>query len=68
MADKKGSLIKWILLIVALVFFITTIFFLSLFIHEKNKDKEIKDLYSDIQITEEWDKTFKKVIKLIIKR
>ena len=33
--DKKSTLIKWILLIIAILFFITTIIFLSLYIHEK---------------------------------
>ena len=63
-AEKKSTLIKWILFIISLLFFITTIVFLSLYIHERNKDKENKDLYNNIQITEEWDKVFEKSDKV----
>ena len=63
-AEKKSTLIKWILFIISLLFFITTIVFLSLYIHERNKDKENKDLYNNIQITEKWDKVFQKSDKV----
>ena len=59
--EEKSNGIKWILLATTLVFLITTIIFLSLYIHEKQKDKEkifFKDLYNNIEITDEWDKTF----------
>ena len=62
--EKKSTLIKWVLFIISLVFFITTIVFLSLYINEKNKDNENKNLYNNIQITEEWDKVFQKSDKV----
>ena len=61
--QKRNNLIKYIFITTTLVFFITTIVFLSLYIHEEKKDK-IKDLYNDIQITDEWDKTFTKSDKV----
>ena len=61
--DKKTSLIKWILLSTTIVFCATTIVFLSLYVVEKKKDKEI-DTYNNIQITDEWDKTFTKSDKV----
>ena len=64
-SKKNGSnnVIKYILTATTIIFVITTVVFLSLYIHEKNKDEEetiiTKDLYNDIQITDEWDKKFK---------
>jgi len=63
-SKKNGSnnLIKYILTATTIVFVITTVVFLSLYIHEKNKDEDEtiieKDLYNDIEITDEWDKKF----------
>ena len=66
--QKRNNLIKYIFITTTLVFFITTIIFLSLYIHEEKKDKDEniieKDLYNDIQITDEWDKVFKKSDKV----
>ena len=58
--NQKGNnnLIKYIFIGTTTIFFITTIVFLSLYIHEENKNDE-KDLYNNIQITDEWDKKFK---------
>ena len=54
--QKRNNLIKYIFITTTLVFFITTIIFLSLYIHEEKKDKDEniieKDLYNDIQITD----------------
>ena len=62
--EKTNSLIKWIFMGTTLIFLATTIVFLSLFVHEKNKDKEIKNPNDPINITNEWDKTFKKSDKV----
>jgi len=65
---KKSNLIKYIFIATTIVFLITTIIFLCLYIHEEKKDKDeniiLKDLYNDIQITDEWDKTFTKSDKV----
>ena len=65
--EEKSNGIKWILLTTTLIFLITTIIFICLYIHEKQKDKEkisFKDLYNNIEITDEWDKTFQKSDKV----
>ena len=61
--EKRTTLIKWILIGSTLVFLVTTIVFLSLYIHEKN-NHQVKDFYNYINITNEWDKTFKKSDKV----
>ena len=65
--EEKSNGIKWILLTTTLIFLITTIIFICLYVHEKQKDKEkisFKDLYNNIEITDEWDKTFQKSDKV----
>ena len=62
--EKTNSLIKWIFIGTTLIFLATTIVFLALFIHEKNKDKEIENPNDAINITNEWDKTFEKSDKV----
>ena len=62
--EKTNSLIKWIFIGTTLIFLVTTIVFLALFIHEKNKDKEIENPNDAINITNEWDKTFEKSDKV----
>ena len=65
--EEKSNGIKWILLATTLIFLITTIIFICLYVHEKQKDKEkisFKDLYNNIEITDEWDKTFQKSDKV----
>ena len=66
--EKKSTILKWILSGTTLIFLATTILFICLYAHEKknNKEKEIKvkDLYNDISITNEWDKTFQKSDKV----
>ena len=51
--QKRNNLIKYIFITTTLVFFITTIIFLGLYIHEEKKDKDEniieKDLYNDIR-------------------
>ena len=61
--EKRTTLIKWILIGSTLVFLVTTIVFLSLYVHEKN-NHQVKDFYNYINITNEWDKTFKKSDKV----
>ena len=66
--EKKSTILKWILSGTTLIFLATTIVFICLYAHEKknNKEKEIevKDLYNDISITNDWDKTFQKSDKV----
>ena len=62
--EKTNRLVKWIFMGTTLIFLATTIVFLILFVHEKNKDKEIKNQNDAINITNEWDKTFKKSDKV----
>ena len=66
--SNTSSILKWIFMGTTLIFLATTIVFISLYAHEKNKEKEtetkIKDLYNNISITNEWDKTFKKSDKV----
>ena len=62
--EKKNRLIKWIFIGTTLIFLATTIIFIILYAHEKNKDKEIKNPNDPISITNEWDKTFQKSDKV----
>ena len=61
--EKRTTLIKCILICSTLEFLVTTIVFLSLYVHEKN-NHQVKDFYNYINITNEWDKTFKKSDKV----
>ena len=66
--EKKSTILKWILLGTTLVFLATTIVFICLYAHEKKNSKEkeieVKDLYNDISITNDWDKSFQKSDKV----
>ena len=64
--ENRSTILKWILSGTTAIFLITTIVFICLYANEKknSKEKEIKDLYNDISITNEWDKTFKKSDKV----
>ena len=65
--ENRNTLLKWIFMGTTVIFLATTIIFICLYAQEKNNNKkeiEIKDLYNDISITNDWDKTFKKSDKV----